>query len=1320
MAHDPRVSVVDDALAARLGGGVQVGSAFAFLGPALYRQPGFGWLAQLLGGGSPRPAVVSLLGPAPAELPGATVRPLSLPALRLAVVTSDKSLYREGQDEIRLLVVDPFRPGATLTLRISQAGTEHAKHKLTLGPQGACALSLRELPAGDYEARLLEADPADPACTFTVAAYKLVPLVASLQERRVEGQRLWLRARLESFGVPVEGEIKLEIHERGRRLGEARSIARAGLVEATLPLTGEGPHSVNLQVVSDPARTATVPIVGSRAAERSQTIFSSLGAEVSGALLPREGARPVRGIYLSTGATHETPFALERVDARAARLVARVPVEVARVVVLDPSFPARRADALDSATAPHPYHGDRLYQVAQKFFEEAKFSEACALFAEARAQQANPHPYYAYYVACCHARRGEKAQAVAWLRSAIQDGWSEFDHLSSDEDLAALRGFAPYQTLCQGGRREVLAHELAPGEAVELAIPDPMAVLAVGAFVNGEPWEGWASVVTPDDFAPEIYVPARCAPSDEITVEVDTGLSGEASVYLVVKDARLLSQDTPLSRLAGQMKSMVEASGKLLRTGPVTSLLNQLLPVRHPIPTGGGFGGMPPMPVPRAVVQPSAAVARSMLPPAPAMSMPVPAAAPGAVYEEDDGAVLERAAPVREQRRSAPSAAKLVADSPARAEVEALAETEKAPRPSIVEEPEVLYAALIEVKEGRARASFRVGEGFAEYLVEAFVLSGHSWAHREARFTAAQDPLVSLEVPAFLHPGDTAIGRLVAGASSGMMRVLLTRDGEEVPLLFDGRPLPRGEVILARQAELGFLVQPGDYEAAVEYLTDKPAPNDAYRAPQEAREGHVARTAKRVDVPGKLVRVARRLRFLRQGESIHADEAPSIVGLRVLPGLDRPFQAICDATSNYGHACCEQTAAKLLSACAAYSLSERDPALRARAEAAIVAGISRERLMWLPGRGFKMYPESGNSPHDYYGPKAARYLANLELLRGLPQKSHALAAAIEEGLKMSLDGMKAYQIAWPPSQVQSCEDAYSVLRFATEAGARERALSFVRARVSGPSFAPPPNPYLGGAVYLRAEQSFAAAALLRAGGPADLPRALALANEVVKALGPEGRLYSTVDSVAAIALLAELRAANILGGTGRAELNGQPLSASAAQFEGELRSLRVISGTFVVEVAERVEESWDALATKVPLSVTLEREGRPARRISAGESLELRVKLDGGYQNGDLLWVCLPDALSRVMGGGQVKRFSVDFAGQSELRIPLAATGTTYDANGAEGKQRFALCVRNMFEEERAGNPGPLEISVTAPGGGPSSGSFFSRIATGLKGLFSK
>jgi len=237
------------------------------------------------------------------------------------------------------------------------------------------------------------------------------------------------------------------------------------------------------------------------------------------------------------------------------------------------------------------------------------------------------------------------------------------------------------------------------------------------------------------------------------------------------------------------------------------------------------------------------------------------------------------------------------------------------------------------------------------------------------------------------------------------------------------------------------------------------------------------------------------------------------------------------------------------------------------------------------------------------------------------------------------------------------------------------------------------------AVAFRADAAYAAATLLRGGGDAAVPMALRLANRVIADLGAEGRLYSTVDSVAAIALMAELQAAKIVGG-GHAMIDGKRTAIGDAAALGEVGEIGADNATVAVEVTRIIEEDWARFATAVPVTVTLTSKGRATTRATIGDALDLVVRIDDGYETGDLVWVALPDALSRVIGGGQIKRFSVDPAGKSEVTIPLAATALTLDRRGESGAQRFAVCVRNMFEEERAGNPGYLDVSIVPPKAG--------------------
>ena len=56
--------------------------------------------------------------------------------------------------------------------------------------------------------------------------------------------------------------------------------------------------------------------------------------------------------------------------------------------------------------------------------------------------------------------------------------------------------------------------------------------------------------------------------------------------------------------------------------------------------------------------------------------------------------------------------------------------------------------------------------------------------------------------------------------------------------------------------------------------------------------------------------------------------------------------------------------------------------------------------------------------------------------------------------------------------------------------------------------------------------------------------------------------------------------------------------------------------------------------------------------------------------------------------GGKIKQFTLDFEGRDELRIPLIVTSKI------ERQQHFALCVRNMFQEERVTMPVLLTVKA--------------------------
>jgi hypothetical protein len=1263
-----------------------LGSMFAFVPASAWAHPSLSW-ARTLVPGRPRSRVLSLLSRAGVDLPHVRVEPLSLPDAFLASVTSDRPLYRHGLDAAHLLVAQPLSPCAEVVLEVSVGGTRLATRPVQLDERGLGAVTLRELPVGEVSVRLRDAPASWPSCTFTVAEYKLAPLVAVLTSRSLERSRLSFTLSLESYGAPVSGEVRLELHDGGRRIDAATAIAKEGEVSSVFELRGEGPHAIVVQLASDASKTAAAPVIGSRAAEREPTVVSTLGAEVTAALLPGPGSSLVRGLYLDEGAIRSSPVRLERVDARTARLRAATPLETLRVVALDPRVPPRRPGAVDVATAQHPALVDATYRDAEAHFQAGRIERALELFELGKSLvKGPPHPNYAYFIACAHARLGRTDAALGALADAVREGWTDFAHLAADSDLASLRGNPTYEAFATGGVHEAVHDEVAAGQVVEFAVPGPVSLLAVGVFANGKPWEGWAAMLAPSELAPSVSVQGAAEPGKELTVRIGAGGSASVSAYVVVKDARLPSTDTPSSRLAGAMKAFVGDASKLLHVGEPTEPLQvpsppapllpiQLPPFNPPPPFGSGpppssydFGpppafGPPPMPGP----------APGGFGPPPGGFGPAPAPPPAPSPWAQARGVGVSAPPPAAAPMRAP--AKSPAAEPVRPETHDQAALFRAR-----DEPVVLFAGFVPLVRGEGALPVQLGGEPADYVVEVFVSTGLDWAATEHRFRADRPTFVSVDAPRFVHASDVALGRVFVQCRSAAT-ITIRKGGIPVALVGgqSGRELAPG------RHELSFVATPGSFEVRLD-------------AGAESETVSV-----RIDEPGKLRRLARAVQMLSPGEHLSRASDPSIRALRVLPGVDRPLRALIDATADYGHSCCEQTAAKILAACAMFALAD-EPARRSRAESIIVAGVEREERMWLRGQGFRTYPDSPPYPDSSWGPKTARHLFQLELLSSL-SPSRALGRAMERGLEMARDAAAAYDLSWPPRSPASCEDGYAALRFGGDAAQASRLVSARASAAAGLLSAPL------GRVGARAETAYAAAALLAAGG--DRALALRLANAVLAELGAEGRLYSTVDSVAALALVSELRRAGVCGDAA-VEVNGRALALAQAVNITEVESVRAANGTVAVEVLREVAEDWDRFASTVPVRVALEVQGRPTRRLRALDAAELVVKLENGYQPGDLCWVCLPDALSRVVGGGQVKLFSVDFAGASEVRIPLAATGATFDAAGEPGSARYAVCVRNMFEEERAGNPGLLDVSVAPAEGSSSMTAALKALALGL------
>ena len=395
-------------------------------------------------------------------------------------------------------------------------------------------------------------------------------------------------------------------------------------------------------------------------------------------------------------------------------------------------------------------------------------------------------------------------------------------------------------------------------------------------------------------------------------------------------------------------------------------------------------------------------------------------------------------------------------------------------------------------------------------------------------------------------------------------------------------------------------------------------------------------------------------------------------------------------------------------------------------EAAILVWYKRLKSMYLPKQGFCLYPpEEGGAkkPDTYCAPLGVQHLLNLPASERSGVKQKALLEVLDDTRAMVKDAAAYYKIDSPPEEIKDCHAAYRALANGASQKDKDRAAAYVRSRLverNGKTYVEvaehqPSYRLWGMAVSTREETAYAAAALLATKEPGDLPKAIAATNYLTGQLNEEGRLYSTVDTAACLALMIGLRDSGVVTNAqaGRVLLNGQEMRlADALAYAGKVEALRSLEGVVAVQVTSEVIEDWRAFNSQLSAEVRLERKGRSQQRFKVGDELDLVITVPH-YEPGLIAHVCLPDALARVVGGGQVKRFSLDFCEKNVLRVPLAAVGSTILPAGKDregpglsrgpgaGKkdsqanaQHWAVIVRNMFKEEQVGNPGLLQVIV--------------------------
>ncbi len=812
------------------------------------------------------------------------------------------------------------------------------------------------------------------------------------------------------------------------------------------------------------------------------------------------------------------------------------------------------------------------------------------------------------------------------------------------------------------------AGDMKSGTGIRAEVGGPMAMVFAGCFVNGRPFEGYTTFISPGRLRISSEVPAMLSPGQYLTVTLRTeGTDRPVPVLVRVCDEHLAGSDTPESALGASLKRCMD-------TATLGMADAEILPLNLPPESGEPLteekgNGVPDKKDEAIVLSGIEEESEDIIDLSDDLVLSLSDVAEESekiseVLSPDDEPEFRTMEFNADQMYSALDEKQAESANPDDNALPDHPDTagDRADRHPAGGFPEILFYDTVSVS-GTGEIVIPTGNFRGTLAVETFALAGTDWVWHRTTVATDQNVRAELDVPPAVHPDDHVTGRVRASSASGKVSVCLMKDEVSVTLRAADRSDTASDVTAAR-AELEFDVVPGRYQAIV----------------SDPVSGESDTTEAQVGEPGRFISYPKELLLLQKGENLSLHSDSRIKMLRVLPDLNETYNRLAGAIVSCPHHGCVETAAKILAATFMY-LSAQTQGGRAEAGQIILAAAARAEKMLVPDRGFALYPGE-NAVNEQYSPLTVRYLRTLKKLNALSSLSPGLRRAVAEGLSLSDQAAMAQGMKPVPDRISSPEEAYA----AASAGKDKEAVrkfieEFVVFSDTSASLAEKQD-----AVTDRASLAYCAAALIAAG---DLSRGILLANQVFRQLNAQGSLYSAVDSAAALVLADQLICSGITGNSGPLRVNGREMSVSeAVQTEEVIESLEVIEGIAAAEITSIREENWGDYAQGFPVKTEFRNTGgKKIRYFKPGDRADLLVSLPEGYQAGDIVHVSLPACMSPIRGDGKNRRFSIAFEGKNEVRIPVVVSSEI------RGRQHFALCVRNMFKEERAAYPGILSVA---------------------------
>ncbi|MEN8218052.1 MAG: hypothetical protein ABFS56_17125 [Pseudomonadota bacterium] len=1312
MKYPFKITINDQQCAEQIKDDVQIGHYFVFVKHK--KANSVERLRRLLVKKYSKNIVLPLVNQA-VKLDGVTITPEHRDIEPIGCVVTDRDLYRAEQDSVRLFIAFPTPP-EDLRLTINCNGEVFSERRVKL-MDGVGIETLSMLPPGSYEAQLSIASHhiCVPA-SFTVAEDCLAPLSAHLFKHKFkeDAATFLFELAVESYQMPFEGKLLVTLVEQGLEVADIiLKPVTPGRYVGRIPMSGPGPFSLRLRVAGDAKRVADVAIPCClQVVDEKATVISELGEERCFSMMPEADALPLRGGYLFQDDFFAAPLTVEEIVTNDRFIQVNSDVESLILVNLDltsghyviqdegdvaaGNTVRVRTDSPFCTVFVGGFVDDEAFEGYTTFIKPCSFQlnvdairagtdlvvrlkgivdKTIPVLLCVRDERVTDNPGVSLGAA---AKRGIDAaiegmdkRAFSMMAELLDDesevvtsfGTDDGDLIDINAELNDQAKFDLAQWFLDMGETDtaqnIIMECIAKGNLAENGRAEEMLQVISGEDISayaaakkfGIPLLDLDSVELKPDLIKlvdenllrkrkalplfkrgDFLFVAISDPSDSLD-EIQSCTQMQIEAILVEADI-LESFIERAFEFDQSLYEAIEGDGSV--TDELSSYLETFTQDEDSSPVDDlssyleTFTQEFPEDELSRYLETFSQEDEDELSPEEELSEYLDDLSSGEyLSQEDEFSQYLDTFSLDEESQT----------------VLSLSDNSQVRYYQTHEFKEVLYYQIVHVG-GSTEVVIPLGDSQGSFSVETFAMMDGDWIQSHSIVNVEQPVRVDFDLPSVVYPGDKVVGHLNAVISSGKAVISLMRNGESVALC-------NGELIEALSVispvNLDFYVQPGSYVAKIEDCSFEFVVNE----------------------PGKFNCYPKELGLLFKDDSIIKDSS-DVLSLRVLPTIDTFFNRLITAIASDCHEGCEPTAAKILAATFMYLTVDE---LRGTAEQLILMGVAHEQKMIRPGLGFAVYPES-DDVSESLSRCTVRYLWHLKALEEFSDISGPLRKAVRQGLSLANKAAEAHQMLPLPEQIHSIEDAYACVGIFPEA-----VLQFVENTID---FSGACLRKCEDAVRDRTTLAYAAACLIALG---DLRRGISLANVVTRQFNEEGRFFSTMDSVAAIVLLS-----GIVMREARVRVNGQEMRASeAALVEGPIDSIEVLEGFAAVEVRRVYEENWGRYADNFPVSVDFRDAGdMRVEQVGAGDRIDLVVSLPEGCQTGDLVEVALPCSLSWTRGGSKVKRFTLDFEGQDELRIPLVVTSPI------DGEQHFALCVRNIFKEERVASLG-MVVHIVPP-----------------------